>query len=385
MHNSGGVYPYWPNRTVDGNFSQNARACLHTAVSSGITEAWLRIDLQAVRSIKSVKFWYRNDRADASTNTIRLLGYSIRGSTNSLLSDTKVCYSDSSEILPTVIEAGCKVLTRYIWFYQTKSQSGEVPILEICEVQVFGCETGFYGDNCSKSCDHCVNNKYCDIDTGQCDDLGCALQHQPPSCIDCIPGFHGPKCEYHCNKFCEWDYCNKATGTCLYGCDIGYLGSHCNFKCRNRTYGVNCSKQCGGCLNGTDCHHISGQCYQGCDPGWYQTTDCNVICKNQTFGENCVYQCDGHCINDEPCNRRDGTCKQCSLGWAAAKSLSQTENNNLVVTIGSVVAVLFILAILVGVVCLYRKMHARKEMSENVWIVSWNAAAVIFDMRFTLC
>lgn len=42
------------------------------------------------------------------------------------------------------------------------------------------------------------------------------------------------------------------------------------------------------------------------------------------------------------------------LSFVAAKSLSQTENNNLVVTIGSVVAVLFILAILVGVVCLYR-------------------------------
>lgn len=36
------------------------------------------------------------------------------------------------------------------------------------------------------------------------------------------------------------------------------------------------------------------------------------------------------------------------------------------ITIGSVVGVLFILTILVGVVCLYRKMHARKEMSENV-------------------
>lgn len=60
IHNSGGVYPYWPNRTVDGNFSQNIRACLHTAVS-GVTEAWLRIDLQTVRSIKYVKFWYRND------------------------------------------------------------------------------------------------------------------------------------------------------------------------------------------------------------------------------------------------------------------------------------------------------------------------------------
>lgn len=60
IHISGGVYPYWPNRTVDGNFSQGILACLHTAVS-GVTEAWLRIDLQTLRSIKSVKFWYRND------------------------------------------------------------------------------------------------------------------------------------------------------------------------------------------------------------------------------------------------------------------------------------------------------------------------------------
>lgn len=60
IHDSEGTYPYWPNRTVDGNFTQTIRACLHTAVS-GVTEAWLRIDLQYVRSIKSVKFYYRND------------------------------------------------------------------------------------------------------------------------------------------------------------------------------------------------------------------------------------------------------------------------------------------------------------------------------------
>lgn len=56
-----GPYHYWPNMTVDGNFSQNIRACLHTAVSSDIKEAWLQIDLQTVRSIKNVTFWYRND------------------------------------------------------------------------------------------------------------------------------------------------------------------------------------------------------------------------------------------------------------------------------------------------------------------------------------
>lgn len=55
-----GTYQYWSNRTVDGNFGQNHQACLHTAVSD-VTEAWLRVDLQAVRSVKFVKFWYRND------------------------------------------------------------------------------------------------------------------------------------------------------------------------------------------------------------------------------------------------------------------------------------------------------------------------------------
>lgn len=50
-------YPdlYWPNKTVDGDFSQFIIVCSHTAVS-GVTEAWLRIDLQTVRSVKYVKF-----------------------------------------------------------------------------------------------------------------------------------------------------------------------------------------------------------------------------------------------------------------------------------------------------------------------------------------
>lgn len=51
VHNSGGAYPYCSNRTVDENFSQNIRACLHTALSSGITDTWLRIYLQTVNSI----------------------------------------------------------------------------------------------------------------------------------------------------------------------------------------------------------------------------------------------------------------------------------------------------------------------------------------------
>lgn len=236
----------------------------------------------------------------------------------------------------------------------------------------FTCPKGTFGQNCLKTCGNCLHNTTCNHENGTCPN-GCDAGFKGQYCsTPCDGGTFGQDCRYRCSNNCLNDEaCDRVDGHCD-SCVTGYQRFSCVEKCRNRTYGVNCSKQCGGCLNGTDCHHISGQCYQGCDPGWYQTTDCDVICNNQTFGDNCVHQCDGHCINDEPCNKRDGTCEQCSLGWAGkfcnttAKSLSQTENNNLVVTIGSVVAVLFILAILAGVVCLYRKMHARKEMSENV-------------------
>lgn len=44
------------SRTVDGNTDTS---CSHTDVRSNITEAWLRIDLGRVYSVKSVKLWNR--------------------------------------------------------------------------------------------------------------------------------------------------------------------------------------------------------------------------------------------------------------------------------------------------------------------------------------
>lgn len=76
-------------------------------------------------------------------NTIRLRGYSIRVSNTSDVSSgsTSECFTDDmSHILPTVIQEECKRTARYVWFYQLQKQewNNKVPILEICEVQVFG-------------------------------------------------------------------------------------------------------------------------------------------------------------------------------------------------------------------------------------------------------
>lgn len=46
-----------------------------------------------------------------------------------------------------------------------------------------GCNVGFYGEDCSKKCNHCRNNATCRIQNGECDDLGCSNKgYQPPSC-----------------------------------------------------------------------------------------------------------------------------------------------------------------------------------------------------------
>lgn len=49
------------SRAVDEDFRQNIIYCSHTSAECNIKEAWLRINLRKVYSIKSVKFWYRTD------------------------------------------------------------------------------------------------------------------------------------------------------------------------------------------------------------------------------------------------------------------------------------------------------------------------------------
>lgn len=79
----------------------------------------------------------------AALDTMRLRGYSIRvsNSSNILPNSTDPCFTDiSSGVLPTVIEKDCEKTTRYVWFFQTnkRGHADTAPILEICEVQVFG-------------------------------------------------------------------------------------------------------------------------------------------------------------------------------------------------------------------------------------------------------
>lgn len=78
------------------------------------------------------------------TSTLRLRGYSIRVSNTSDVfpgNSTDVCFThDSSRMSQTIIQEDCKRTTRYIYFYQTHATDSRngAPILEICEVEIFG-------------------------------------------------------------------------------------------------------------------------------------------------------------------------------------------------------------------------------------------------------
>ncbi|XP_061190208.1 multiple epidermal growth factor-like domains protein 6 [Saccostrea echinata] len=222
---------YLPSRTVDGDTSQDIVSCSHTGIDATIREAWLRVDLGHVYSLNDVRFWYRNDRGSTALNTIRLRGYSIKISNSTNLSHAQTCYSDpGNQVLPTVLTNDCRGTSRFVWFYTTNVlYSGDtVPMLEICEVQIFGCQTGFYGENCSLTCDHCMNPSSCDIDSGECDISGCAHAGlQPPTCTTCAPGMFGGNCTGICSVHCHPPAsCGFKDGNCT--CEQGWKGSKCD-------------------------------------------------------------------------------------------------------------------------------------------------------------
>nr|XP_022312103.1 receptor-type tyrosine-protein phosphatase U-like [Crassostrea virginica] len=311
---------FFPNKSVDGSFLQNIAYCSHTSDNTSITVAWLRIDLKKIYSIKAVKFWYRNDRSSEYYNTIRLRGYSIRVSNGTNVPPAESsCYTDpGGTTLPTIIENSCIATARYIWFYQP-NKNNVVPMLEICEVQVFGCDTGWFGFDCSEKCDHCMNNATCGIEQGECDTFGCAhFGVQPPLCKEnCLSGFYGKDCSESCGHCLGHSACDPVDGSCSNGCEPGWqqtASRKCDIACSRNTYGTDCTHKCSGnCWNGEPCNTVNGSCVH-CMPGW-KNEFCNKTCSDGMYGVDCLNTCSGHCLNGISCNRIDGTCPECMPGW----------------------------------------------------------------------
>ncbi|XP_062567905.1 uncharacterized protein LOC134230145 [Saccostrea cucullata] len=171
------------NSTLEGQNAQlgidgvktptSFKYCSHTSTSEK-SEAWYQVDLGNFFSLKNIIITYRNEEKwppyrfrqfylDVSSMTAN--------STETLTPQRVRCYTDRTRppaTPPNVIDIPCNQTARYViveTFYDaTEDREILVAILEICEIEIYGCAVCRYGINCSE-CDRC---SVCDIISGAC-------------------------------------------------------------------------------------------------------------------------------------------------------------------------------------------------------------------------
>nr|XP_022296780.1 multiple epidermal growth factor-like domains protein 11 isoform X2 [Crassostrea virginica] len=361
-------------KAVDGlksNLSFSGGQCAVSA--SGEKTALWRVELGDVSSIQNITIYYRTENLfwNASNGfTEVFVGFYVYVSNTTNKDDGQLCFHDNEHFnpstIPAVLTLNCTLQGRYVIYYNERTDGQPDYYFKyvgthLCEFEVYGCQQGFYGDNCMSTCpDNCLSN-LCELVTGncfQCDagykgprcDMECdsgmygqdcgntcgscinntQCHHVNGSCLQgCGPGYQGDKCTEECpsGKYginCQHDCsstcnalhsCNRTTGECIGGCEPGWKGFFCKQKCDGGMYGQDCVNTCGSCINNTQCHHVNGSCLQGCGPG-YQGNECKEECPPGTYGHDCKHHCSVTCSVSNSCNRTSGECVGgCKPGW----------------------------------------------------------------------
>ncbi|XP_033729642.1 uncharacterized protein LOC117318796 [Pecten maximus] len=193
------------SNVVDGCLTDfDAGCCTHTA--SGQNTAWWRVDLGDLMTITRIKIYYKDNFQN------RLAGYQLYVS-NSTSTPTGgvLCYEDTSSTrnaVQLVVTHQCPYVGRYVTVYNHRNNPkrhdwySEYAILMLCEVQVFGCQVGKYGDgNCNSLCPPACYGGNCNSTTA--------------ACFYCFKGKYGVFCNSDCPANCKNSLCTKDAGTCL--------------------------------------------------------------------------------------------------------------------------------------------------------------------------
>ncbi|KAJ8313177.1 hypothetical protein KUTeg_009270 [Tegillarca granosa] len=298
-----------PELAVDGKFGQTYDKCAHTAYENLNQKwAWWQVNLQQTTGIKNITIYYRNE-----STLYRFNGFQIVVGIDDIWQNRTICYKDMDEGIPPAIVTikNCTGPARYITISNenvVQSETGLGPILELCEVQIFGCASNTYGEGCQSNC-HC-KTKGCNYADGICFVLGCEVGWKGDACNQaCELNNFGENCNFTCH--CLTESCPPDTGICKGGCHPGWLTETCSQSCVDYKFGKNCKQTC-HCNQGT-CNNTDGRCFiQGCKPGW-EGYSCSTPCKTDNFGIDCTFTC--HCLNGS-CPRDTGLCNGgCQPGW----------------------------------------------------------------------
>lgn len=157
-------------RAHDGSLLTTEEYCAITDTKSNI--AWLQVDLWKLFSIKNVRIFYRKQENWHQYRFRQFyLDVSNSPATDTITSQRTRCYTDNTtapNLPPNIIDIPCKQTARYVIVETTYDAPEDNPttgaILEICEIEVYGCEIGHYGSGC-RCCEGCQE---CDVINGTC-------------------------------------------------------------------------------------------------------------------------------------------------------------------------------------------------------------------------
>ncbi|XP_069135096.1 uncharacterized protein [Argopecten irradians] len=301
---------YDSSKAVDGCARQQhlSDCCIHTDYQKDYTEVWWQVDLQQQSVLEYVSIIYR-DEIDLQPQ--RLAGFELYLSNTSDWTSGMRCYKDNTPTessMALFLSISCQNVARYVTIYndrriKTYPWYSDDAVLELCEVSVYGCTIGKYGNgNCNNDCLNCLGDK-CHPTSGVCDvcdigyykngancilcPLGCVgnyCDRNSGYCLDCRDGYYGPLCS-PCSTGCNRDTCNKTSGVC--------------FQCDPGRYGDKCEQTCTPYCRDDLCIQSNGVCI-GCKPGYY--------------GDMCDYQCPANC-RDFACLQANGKCDECIPGY----------------------------------------------------------------------
>nr|XP_022296790.1 uncharacterized protein LOC111106415 [Crassostrea virginica] len=156
-------------KAVDGlksNLSHNGGQC---AISANMekTALW-RVDLGDVSSINNITIYYRteNQAWDASNGFTKVfVGFYVYVSNTTNKVDGQLCFHDNGHFnpstIPAVLTLNCTLQGRYVTYYNERTDGQpnyyyEYVGTHLCEFEVYGCQQGFYGDNCMSTCPETV-------------------------------------------------------------------------------------------------------------------------------------------------------------------------------------------------------------------------------------
>ncbi|XP_069125795.1 receptor-type tyrosine-protein phosphatase epsilon-like [Argopecten irradians] len=363
--------------------------CSHTNPTGYMNAQW-DVDLGQLMTINDITIYYRGIFANRFAG-YQLYVYNVTGiQPHKCYEDTS---SDVSEVQLTVTHP-CPYVAHHVQVYNYRHYPkrhewySEYAVLELCEVQVFGCPAGTYGiGNCDNTCSRDCYGGNCDATTGACfycvsqrygnkceNDCSINCQNQvcdrdTGNCNDCVPQKFGSKCDESCSVNCLNQLCERDNGTCN-SCIDGKYGTTCDqicpgicktctqdngdcIECTAGRHGTNCELECPNNCQ-ADCDKVSGYCAE-CVSGFYGQ-ECNVTC--------------GHCTS---CYRVNGSClSSCDAGYQREGhfcKITQTPNTSTDAgaIAGIVVGVLVVAAVAVVIVIFIRRRRfaAGKQQSNS--------------------